>query len=280
VGNVAQITHAVFFQAPLGVVNSSNAASYGNLSNLLNACGYFVAYCLDPLRPGFLNSMSNKPQNEYRYRLMEYLQPSENLGIYTQGAIPAAGGTVPTWIKTGIPNLTQPETSTGTITVRPLANNIVALIVMPEQYSGSSSGAQVFTAPICTQSSGTTTTSSYNYDSAYNASVVTSGTQTLTGNQLPPLVKVVMVVIDEASAIKLAAANPGAGSSSPPNLGQSSLFQDPTKLFTSGGVKGDLDKFEDVLNAVPGNLAGNTIKLNYYVFQTDVLIRGAKWTNS
>jgi len=275
VGNVAQITHALFFQAPLGMVNSSDAANYGQLSNLLNACGYFVTYSLDPLRPAFLNSMSNKPQNEYRYRLMEMLQPSENLGVYTQGAIPAAGGSVPTWISNSIPDLTQSETSTGTITVRPLANNIVALIVMPEQYSSSTTNGQVNTAPIYS-----TTTSTYNYDSAYNASVVTTGTQTLTGNQLPPLVKIIMVSIDEASAIKLAALNPGAGSSSPPNLGQSSLFTDPTKLYTSGGVKGDLDKFEDVLNAVPGNIAGNAIKLNYYVFQTDVLIRGAKWTNS
>ena len=33
------------------------------------------------------------------------------------------------------------------------------------------------------------------------------------------------------------------------------------------------------INAVSGNIAGNAIKLNYYIFQTDVLIRGAKWTN-
>jgi uncharacterized protein (TIGR02599 family) len=274
VGDAAQITHAIFFQAPLGVVNAGDSASYGQLSNLLNACGYFVAYCQDPLRPTFLNSMSNQPQNEYRYRLMEFLQPSESLGIYTQGSIPSGGVTVPTWISNAIPNLTTSETATGTITVRPLANNIVALIIMPEQYSGASTGAQVNTAPLSTQST------SYNYDSAYQASVVTTGTQTLTGNQLPPLVKVVMVAIDEASAIKLAAVNGSATSLSTPNLGQNSLFSDPTKLFTNGSVKGDLDKFQDVLNAVPGNIASNAIKLNYYIFQTDVLIRGAKWTNS
>jgi hypothetical protein len=63
------------------------------------------------------------------------------------------------------------------------------------------------------------------------------------------------------------------------NLSSTALFKDPTKLFTSSTVpEGDLQKFEDVLNAVPGNVGGNTIKLNYYVFQTDVIIRGAKWT--
>ncbi len=270
VGDAAQITHAVFFQAPLGVVNSSDSASYGNLNNLLNACGYFVAYCRDPLRPGFLSSMSNQPQNEYRYRLMEYLQPSENLGIYTQGSFLYTGVTVPTWISNGIPNLTASETSTGTITVRPLASNIVALIVMPEQ--STSSGAQVSSTPIPTQAN------TYNYDSAFAAT--NAPPQIPTANQLPPMVKVVMVAIDEASAIKLAALNPGATSVTPPNLGQSSLFHNPANLFTTGGVEGDLEKFEDVLNATSTNLAGNTVKLNYYIFQTDVLIRGAKWTNS
>jgi uncharacterized protein (TIGR02599 family) len=278
VGGCAQITHAIFFQAPLGVVNSNDASSYGMLSNLLNACGYFVVYSQDPLRPAFLSSMSNQPQNEYRYRLMEYQQPSENLSIYTtppSGANIYTSSSVPAWISGGIPNLTASETSTGTINVRPLANNIVALIVMPEQY-GASTGAQMNTTPICS-TTGTTVTS-FNYDSAFNAT--NAPPQIATANQLPPMVKVVMVAIDEASAIKLAAVNGSATSLSPPNLGQSSLFTDPTKLFTNGGVKGDLDKFQDVLNAVPGNVAGNTLKLNYFIFQTDVLIRGAKWTNS
>ena len=80
-----------------------------------------------------------------------------------------------------------------------------------------------------------------------------------------------------------AAAFPSATPTSPPNLGQLAsssppLFTDPTKLLTVGGVEGDLEKFEDILNATPGNPAGNKIKLNYYVFQTDVIIRAAKWT--
>jgi len=279
VGGCKQITHAVFFQAPLGVVNGSNASSYGMLSNLLNACGYFVVYCQDPLRPTFFNGMNNQPQNEYRFRLMEYLQPSENLGIYTapaSGVNIYTGMTVPAWISNGIPNLTSTET--GTITVRPLANNIVALIVMPEQYlAGSTINAQNNTTPICS-STGTVSPASYSYDSLYNAT--NAPPQIATANQLPPMVKVVMVAIDEASAIKLAAVNAGANSTAPPDLGQSSLFSNPSKLFTSGGVKGDLDKFQDVLNAVPGNVISNTLKLNYYIFQTDVIIRGAKWTNS
>ena len=93
-----------------------------------------------------------------------------------------------------------------------------------------------------------------------------------------------MVALDETSAIKLAAANPTATSTAPPDLGNlytstENLFKNPANLFTVGAVEGDLEKFEDILSATPGNLAANTLKLNYFVFQTDVIIRGAKWSN-
>ena len=89
-----------------------------------------------------------------------------------------------------------------------------------------------------------------------------------------------MVAIDEPSAIRLAAANPTAAEATPPNLIPSTYFQDPSQLFTVGGTEGDLDKLQDILNAA--NTGGNNptinkIKLNYYIFQTDVVIRGAKW---
>jgi len=270
VGNATQITHAIFFQAPLGVTTPESASNYGNLNSLLNACGYFVIYGQDTFRPGFFTSISNAPQNEYRYRLMEYLQPSDYLNIYTAGAVSPTGGSVPTWISNGIPDLTKVQSTP--ITVRPIASNIVALIIMPEIFaSGTTFGAEQNTTPITTQAS------SYNYDSAYNAN---TNPQPPTANQLPPLVKVIMVAIDEPSAIKLAAANPSASTTSPPHLVPTTLFQLPSNLFTVGGTEGDLDKLQDILNA--SNTGGNNppinkIKLNYYIFQTDVVIRGAKW---
>lgn len=274
VGNATQITHAVFFQAPLGVVSSTNASNYGNLTSLLNACGYFIIYGKDTLRPTFLSTFSNAPPNEYRYRLMEYIQPSDYLNIYTSGTVTTTGSTVPPWIANGIPDLTvSPPASP--ITVRPLASNIIALIIMPEQFTSgtSTTGAQQNTSYVNTQAN------SYNYDSAYEATAVTGNSQLPTANQLPPLIKVIMVAIDESSAIKLAAANAAATTNSPPNLVPTTLFQNPANLFTSGGVEGDLGKLEDILNAVPGNLSSNTLKLNYYIFQTDVIIRGSKWSS-
>jgi len=284
--NVTQITHAVFFQAPLGVV--SNTSTYGYLGNLLNSCGYFVAYTQDQTRPSFLGNaavIGNTPTNEYRYRLMEYIKPSDYLNVYMAGAIAAnTGNNLSNWIgstKSGVPSLTG--TIAAPVTVRPLANNIVALIIMPEVYtSGTSANGETNTTYV------SSATSSYTYDSAYLTTPSgTPPTQNAWANQLPPLIKVIMVAIDEPSAIRLAAANPGATSVAPPAQlpntygATGSLFMDPSKLLTNtaGGVtEGDLEKFEDILNATPGNLTGNTIKLNYYVFQTDVVIRGAHWS--
>jgi len=289
--NAKQVTHAVFFQAPLGVVASSNAAAYGNLGNLLNACGYFVMYGPDTSRPNFLSSSGfvNAPPSENRFRLMEYVQPSEYLNIYTTGSILSTATSVPTWITNGLPT---DLTAASPANVRPLASNIVALIIMPEQFSNTTStNGQANTIPtnspniagfIAVPPTPTTVAAydTYNYDSAYKAQTrvtsTPSGTtiQFPTGNQLPPLVKVIMVAIDEASGARLAAKYPTASSTAPPDLGNlitssSALFQKPTHLHSAGGTTGDLELLQATLNS---------LKANYYVFQTDVVIRGAKWT--
>jgi uncharacterized protein (TIGR02599 family) len=285
-----QVTHAVFFQAPLGV--TTNRTTYGALNNLLNACGYFVVYCQDVFRPTFLNTFSNAPANEYRYRLMEFIQPSDYFEVYDFDACPAApkpalldnGTAIPQWISGGLPVLTAaPPASPNPVPVHPLANNIVALIIMPEQVSNTG-GTAITTTYINTPVNMAAPAASYNYDSGYHTATLSpSGIQNPTGNQLPPFVNVIMVAIDEPSATRLAAAYPAATATTPPDLGQlyssgTPLFRDPTKLYTTGGVEGDLEKFEDILGAKPGNLTGNTIKLNYFVFQTDVAIRSSKWT--
>jgi len=316
--NAVQVTHAVFFQAPLGAVSGSDTRTYGNMGNLLNACGYFVTYGPDTSRPNFLNSsgFASAPPSENRFRLMEYLQPSENLNIYTQlpsGVSLAAATSVPPWITNGLPT---DLTAASPANVRPLASNIVALIIMPEEVASASgtvtvsSNGEANTIPLNTPAAAanpyyvppipanipsyaTSVYNAYGYDSCYKAltpKVITASTSTPvsssiqfpTGNQLPPLVKVVMVAIDDASGARLAAKYSSATSTSPPDLGNlitstAALFQKPAQLFT-GTTESDLQLFEDILNASPGNKAGNTVKCNYYVFQSDVIIRGAKWT--
>src|SRR5579871_1790894 len=57
-------THAVFFQAPLSMTNTSGLIG---LSRLLNICGYYIEFNQDPEVPSVLNAL--KPR--YRFRLME-----------------------------------------------------------------------------------------------------------------------------------------------------------------------------------------------------------------
>ena len=72
----AETGQALFFQAPLGVVGNSDA--YGGLSDLLNACGYFVEFGPDLSRPSHVDG-----PGKYRYRLMQVLVPSESNTVYT-----------------------------------------------------------------------------------------------------------------------------------------------------------------------------------------------------
>ncbi len=231
-----QMGHAVFFQAPLGRV--SDQTRYGNLGGLLNVCGFYLVYGKDPLRPTFFSNLPHPPVDEYRFRLMECVQPSETGAIYS--SLPAPLATIPNnWLAQAV--------AAGTAANHPLANNIVALIFLPEQ---NAAGGKV-----------TPLVADYEYDTspagAANSTLV---------NQLPPLVKVVMVAIDEASAIKLG------NSATPPPLGMANLFQNTAQL------QADLATLEGNLAATSGNAAGNNMTLNFHVFQTDVAIREAKWS--
>jgi uncharacterized protein (TIGR02599 family) len=228
-GTYTPVTHAVFFQAPLGY-----SAIYTTQQRLLNACGFYVAYGPDPNVPSYLSSLSPR----YRYRLMEFLQPSESLQVYMTSV---AAGNQNTWFTNSI---------TGTYTNSAnyvLAENVVALVVWPKLSSGD-------------QATGTITlTNNYTYDSR-------SSTGTLTYNQLPPVVQVTMVVIDETSAIHLG------NTATPPALTTGAPFDDVTKFTT------DMTTLEGNLAATPGNSAANHIPLNYRVYQTEVAISGAKWS--
>lgn len=243
------VTHAVFFQAPLGI--SSNSLNAG-LGSLLNACGFYVCYGPDSVRPNFLPTVSR-----YRYRLMEFAQASDALGIY----VPGNKGTSTWFLKPLQTDLEAawPESPTSDFV---LGENVIALVILPklaaqdEILAGSGSTLGTALAP------------SYTYDSttvgqggSVNSTTGVSQNPALNSlNQLPPVVQVTMVAIDEASAIKLG------NTTTPPNdkLGLTAA------LFTqASNYQADLHSLTTVLS---------TAHLNYRVFQTDVALRGAKWT--
>ena len=123
-------THSLFFFAPLGFVrpastSDNEAVNYQGLDNLLNLWGYFIEYSDDSaLRPPFVAGKARK-----RFRLMELMQPSQSLSLYSLEA--AAGGN----IKYITPEWFQNAVSTSGDVPRPvhvLAENIIALIILPK----------------------------------------------------------------------------------------------------------------------------------------------------
>jgi len=213
---------AIFFQAFLGYATNAN---YSGLESLLNPCGYFVSFTTNNAIPTHVTEGNNPYRNPYRYRLMQLLVPSETNRIYQSG------------------NGSKGWFTSYTDEARPVADNVIALIVRPQDPGTSAAGAP---------------NNAYAYDSTLKA---TDNPQPVTANQLPPVVQVTIVAIDESSAKRLE------NEDSPPAAITTALgnrrFTDPASYQT------DLD-------ALTGSLNSNGI--NYRVFSSAVPIRESKWT--
>ena len=211
-------THAIFFTAPLGYTMN---ASYNQLRSLLNASGFFLEFGSDETdRPGFVNGKVNE---RFRWRLKELWQPTENLSIYAN-AINWPSSRSDGWFRNAL-------TTANKATV---AENIIALGIRPR-------------LPEREDASGTSLLSS---GFVYNSK---DASRSNTFNQLPPLVQVVMVAIDERSALRLAKED----------LDFSTLFTNPADF------EKDLKTIEDAL------ISQN---ITYQVFNSMVPIEGAKWS--
>ena len=82
VATLQSVTHGIFFQSPQGITNSSGVSA--NLPTLMNASGYYIEYTSDLLdRPKFLQSGTPLPPERWRFRLMEFVQGTENLQVYS-----------------------------------------------------------------------------------------------------------------------------------------------------------------------------------------------------
>ena len=216
-----QQTHAIFFQAPLDF--DSNFRE-GSDSGQLNAVGYFVRYGDDSAnRPANVSGLPPEPRE--RFRLMQYLQPTELLGAYHDA-------TGQSWFKTDV----DPDPP---LNAHVLAENVVVLAILPKLPDEQMQPADAIAKD-------------YEYDSRV-AWPSGSQPQPPQMHQMPPVVRVLMVAIDEASAMR----NPTLGSEF------SNLFQTPAKFGQ------DLAQVENALKDA---------RANYRVFQTDVPIRSAKWS--
>ncbi len=259
-------THGVFFQAPLGLVtddaptksalNLPAASPYGSMDTLLNTWGYFVEVGNDLDRPSFItDSVSPK---RWRSRLMELQQPAERMSVYDlQYPTSTTSWVAQTaWISTPL----TISRSGGLRPVRTLAENVVALIVLPKLSKQDEDARGKSADPLCPN---------YTYDSTKTANPGNPGgdPEINPKNQLPPIVQVTMVAIDEKSAARLV---DRFGKQSYMGPDTSSMFISNSKTFETPKT-GELAAYEQLLV--------NT-GATYRIFTSNVSIRGAKWSRT
>jgi uncharacterized protein (TIGR02599 family) len=247
-GNILTTTNptmGVFFQAPNGFsTNSTNSI----LQNALNTWGYFIEYGSDSnSRPGFLPLGAPAPR--YRYRLMELMEPTENLSVYnyTSGN---RNYTNIDWISNSMANPTNRPAHV-------LSENVIALIVLPKL-------SPTDVANMGSNYSVSSLAPNFIYDSSQNLNTNPIDANLNTHNQLPPVIQVTMVAVDETSAVRFANTYSNLMSANSPQ-GYANLFQSASNLST------DLTNLGSILAAK---------QINYRIFTTDVMIKGAKWSGS
>ena len=243
-GGLTRPTHGIFFQIPGGITSNSTLKQ---LNNTLNGIGFFLEFGDDEaLRPSFLATETSIPKR-YRYRLLQMQQATENLQIYS-----SSNGTA--WFQDPL-GFGSTTVNAATRPANVLAENVIALAIIPRL------------SPTEDPTGASLVKTDYNYDSraakSYSATSATGTTMSgTTLHQLPPLVEVIMVAIDETSAQRLAAES----GTNPPDLGQKDLFK---SISSIADVDADLDKLEKTLV---------DRKLNYRIYRSVVGIRGAKWS--
>jgi uncharacterized protein (TIGR02599 family) len=242
-------SHAIFFQAPLGY---STTAGEGELTSSLNAKGFFIAHSdANARRPSFITVTDSRP----RFQLMEYWEPTEKMSVYSGlSQNPSMSETIQWFFSP----LASPETYRNQ--ARVLADNVIALILWPRREWGDASIKGI------TQRDYTYDTRQYLYSNSGDVDLTRKSR-----NQLPPVLRISLVTIDEASAVRLQATHAGSTAKLP--------FLPPT-LFTDLGNSSDLQTQSAALEADLRTLE-NILKaerVNYRIFNSDVPIRQAKWS--
>ena len=215
---------AVFFQAPGGVTGD---ATYSGMDNLLNAFGYYIDYKEES---GL--AFQTTAATTYRYRLMQAIVDTEDLKVYE----PPKKSNDEEWEK-------------GDYWIRDfnsavVAENIVYMAIWPRKATSE-------------DSTGNALTDSFAYNSRLNSA---NNPQPDSANQLPPVVQVTMVAIDEASAVRFCISD-----TVPTQI--SSAF---SGLFTTSSVS----QFESDLETLAQQLTANGV--NFRVFTTIVPMRESK----
>lgn len=236
-GSQNPVGQGVFFQAPLGF-----STEYRNLNNLFNGRGYFVAFGSDrKFKPSFVEA-----EERFRYRLMEFRPPAESNQVFEDGGeerVKDQPQSFTKWYKQAM------SVGDGDFEshLNPLAENILAIVVTPR------ASLEIDTA------SREDTFSDIAPDYEFNSNSGDSNTNPF-AQQVPPLVRVTMIAIDEAAATRLIT-----GSSQPEEL----------RRVVSGKFTNTRNYSADV-QAVSSDL--NALNVSHKVFSALVMLRSAKWS--
>ncbi len=232
---------SAFFQSPVGYSNNS---TYAHTPGLLNACGYFIQFGPDSASWPTIFTAGSRTIH-YRYRLMQAVQSTEFNGIFgdlESTTAEGGSGTFPTtpWFK-----------SLGSVAL-PIAENVIALVIWPQ-------------SPAVTSASGVST--DYQYSSRQG---LPTPSNSLQSEQLPQILQVTIVAIDNASALRL-----DTGSPSPPTVIENALKGGSTgtglfKTASTTQYTADLASLEQALG---------TAHIQYQVLATSVTLRESKWSN-
>lgn len=211
---------AVCFQAPTGL---SGSAGFQGLNRLLNTYGFYVEY-------GEVDALPSPPFNPspevYRYRLMQAVVEAEDFAVYERNS----GSD---WLD-GLEDARQAT----------IAENIVFLAVWPRKSPGD-------------DEQGDELSGNFSYDSRDG---VSANPQPESAHQLPPVVQITMVALDEATAKRVCV------DSSVPTV-VSSVF---AGLFTQSNQ----DQFEEDLAEMQKRMG--EANLGYRVFTGQIPLRESK----
>jgi uncharacterized protein (TIGR02599 family) len=227
-------THGIFFQAPLGYF--TNVEKDDSVKDALNTWGYFIEYGEDVLPAAIVARVNNKR----RYRLMEFLQPTEQLRVYEQ---PLGLD----WIQSSL--------GTKVRTARPIADDIVALLILPRLARSTEIKREV-------EKKATVLAPDFVYDSTQS----TADTELSPLHRLPPIVQVSMIALDDLSAARMENSPVG-----PVNYAD--FFEKPDLLDDDPKTAAPLDG--DITHFVETELT-KRLRLVSRVFTTTISLREAQ----
>ena len=284
-------THSVFFQAPMGLtveqdptVTKAVVPRFRDIDQALTGVGYFIEHGPDPAMPGILRKL-NYPDRR-RFRLMELDIPTERLKMYSRPLDTTPDrkyrndpqildrdkadyvGLVDTnlkivskwkralWMEEGFSREAIPGASNGTrfTYARAMAEDVFALVILPKLALRDRKTPDRLDglAP------------NYCYDSwrimRQDPKAIHLSARY---NQLPPIVQVTMMVMDEPSSLRIQ----DKYKDKPPEWSKG--------LFTT--VTDEDSHLQDVAKLEKA-IAAEKIPINYRIFTTDVVIRGSKWS--